>query len=185
MLKKFLLHADASIGILLKAYRLPMFVAGDDRVVGHFKKVSKNIKSVIDYIHADLINASDKEMAHAVKPYTAHWEQVKQQYLLGCLETAASERKLSVGLINVWRDAMQKRGQLLIVERNYVAPAIGKNDFPARNDGQQNYSISKDAIEDIIEKVLASGGDVEFVEDGYLAQYDKIALILHYQNLRS
>ena len=39
------------------------------------------------------------------------------------------------------------------------------------------YSYVKDAVDDIIEKVLESGGDVEFVEEGVLNYYGQIALI--------
>jgi uncharacterized protein involved in type VI secretion and phage assembly len=38
----------------------------------------------------------------------------------------------------------------------------------------------KDAVDDIIEKVLATGGDVDFVEEGLLTSYQKIALIEYY-----
>ena len=38
----------------------------------------------------------------------------------------------------------------------------------------------KDAVDDVIEKVLASGGDVEFVDEGLLDQYGHIAVIEYY-----
>lgn len=38
----------------------------------------------------------------------------------------------------------------------------------------------KDAVDDIIEKVLASGGDAEFVDEGILKNYHKTALIQYY-----
>ena len=39
----------------------------------------------------------------------------------------------------------------------------------------------KDAVDDVIEKVLENGGDVEFVEEGLLNDYQQIALIQYYQ----
>ena len=38
----------------------------------------------------------------------------------------------------------------------------------------------KDAVDDIMEKVLQNGGDVEFVENGVLKDYERIALIQYY-----
>ena len=35
-------------------------------------------------------------------------------------------------------------------------------------------------VDDVIEKVLENGGDVEFVDEGLLKQYDHIALISFY-----
>ncbi|MBK6634610.1 MAG: hypothetical protein IPG38_10090 [Chitinophagaceae bacterium] len=42
------------------------------------------------------------------------------------------------------------------------------------------YSYIKDAVDDVIEKVLENGGDVEFVDEGVLKEYQHIALILFY-----
>ena len=44
----------------------------------------------------------------------------------------------------------------------------------------ENPFYIKDAVDDIMEKVLANGGDVEFVENGALHEYGKIALIQFY-----
>ena len=38
----------------------------------------------------------------------------------------------------------------------------------------------KDAVDDVIEKVLKNGGDVEFVDEGLLKDYQHIALIQYY-----
>jgi len=40
----------------------------------------------------------------------------------------------------------------------------------------------KDAVNDVIEKVLESGGDVEFVENGVLADYGRVALIEYFSD---
>jgi hypothetical protein len=42
------------------------------------------------------------------------------------------------------------------------------------------FSYIKDAVDDVIEKVLENGGDVEFVDEGILKDYNHIALIQYY-----
>jgi hypothetical protein len=49
---------------------------------------------------------------------------------------------------------------------------------PQKNAEKQNQFETKDVVGDIIEKVLESGGDVEFVEE--LKDYNRIALIEYY-----
>ena len=44
----------------------------------------------------------------------------------------------------------------------------------------QNDFHIKDAVDDFIEMVLHSGGDVEFVDEGILNGYEHIALIEYY-----
>jgi hypothetical protein len=42
------------------------------------------------------------------------------------------------------------------------------------------FSYIKDAVDDVIEKVLEHGGDVEFVEQGTLKDYQHVALVQYY-----
>ncbi|MEI8059611.1 MAG: hypothetical protein WCG67_05590 [Ferruginibacter sp.] len=42
------------------------------------------------------------------------------------------------------------------------------------------FSYIKDAVDDVMEKVLENGVDVEFVDDGVLKDYHRIALIKYY-----
>ena len=41
-------------------------------------------------------------------------------------------------------------------------------------------SCIKDVVDDLIERVLQDGGDVQFAEDGELAEYGHIVLIQYY-----
>ena len=41
-------------------------------------------------------------------------------------------------------------------------------------------TITDEALDDIIEKVLSSGGDVEFVDEGILKDFEKIAMIEYF-----
>jgi ribosomal protein L7Ae-like RNA K-turn-binding protein len=78
--------------------------------------------------------------------------------LLQQLDDARKTGKLAMGMKEVWNTATHRRGTLLLVEE----------DYPVN---------SKEVIDDVIEKVLRSGGDVEFVQPGMLAAYQHIALI--------
>jgi flagellin-specific chaperone FliS len=182
LLDKFLRHTDAGLGIILKVYPLPLFVMGDERILGHFRELSRNVKYVIDYVHGDLVHASEMELRKAIQPYIADWNRVRQNDLLNQLELAQGDDKLVSGITKVWEEAMHKRGRILVVEKNYMVPARKLNNHILDVDDPQvdEGSYIKDAVDDIIEKVLEMGGDVEFVEDGLLEEYDRIALILYY-----
>ncbi|MBS1919360.1 MAG: hypothetical protein JST17_03805 [Bacteroidetes bacterium] len=183
MLGKFLRHTDAGLSIILNAYSLPLFVIGTDRVIGHFKKITHNEKRIRGYVRGNYDDATEDELYKAIKPQIANWKKVKQQYLLQQLDAAAGSKKLVSGMENVWREAMNKKGKLLVVEKNYIYQA-----FPGMSPDfiyvEQNMSTKdifiKDAVDDVIEKILENGGDVEFVDPGVLKDYEKIALILYY-----
>jgi hypothetical protein len=68
------------------------------------------------------------------------------------------------------------------VEKDYKSPGFtesGSNELYLRPP-QKAHRILADAVDDIIECVLEKNGQVFFVEDGMLKDYQRIALITRY-----
>ena len=182
LLKKFLHHTDKEFGQLLNAYPLPVFVMGTIKTLGYFKEITKNQKGIVGFIPGNYNSASENELRGVLEFYIADWRKVKEDNLLHRLEKAADERKLSTGIKEVWKQASHHRGQLLVVEKNYRCRATHGSNEDNMYEGEEPYQkfYIKDAVDDIIEKVLEQGGDVEFVEPGTLKPYQRIALINYY-----
>jgi hypothetical protein len=183
LLNKFLQHTDDGLRFVLHAYPLPVFVMGTKKILGHFKALTKNEKSVAGYIHGNFEEASEKELSDALRPYILDWKKVKAEDLKHQMEKAADAGKLAVGMNGVWKVAGQHRGRLLIVEENFVfAAEQGESEdmIHAAEEPYNKFSYIQDAVDTVIEKVLEYGGDVEFVEGGTLKDYDGIALIQYY-----
>lgn len=172
MLNKFLLHIDSGLGHILKAYSLPLFVMGTDRTIGHFKAITKYNDKVIQYIHGNFEDAGDHEIREAIMPYVADWKKVRQDDLMQRLDVATGAKKIVSGMDNVMREAEHKRGRLLVIEKNYTSFHHLKKSIDGKH--------IKDDVDEAIEKVIENGGDVEFVDEGLLDQYDHIALTLYY-----
>jgi hypothetical protein len=113
-------------------------------------------------------------------PHVADWRKVKQKQLLNQLEEAACKKQLATGLNSVWLEAMNQKGHLLVVEKNYVYNSENKRVQKAIHKAikpYNNLSYIKNQLDEVIEKVLKNGGDVEFVDKEVLGCYDHIALI--------
>lgn len=180
---KFLQHADKALGNILQGYNLPVFILGTDRILGHFKKITKHANVLIDHIPGNYEDASVPELQKILEPYVNDWRKAKEIELLNRLEEAAGSKKLAVGIKNVWKEAMNMKGKLLVVEKNYMVPARhdGTPDgIETPENRYPDFSNIRDAVDDIIEKILENGGDVEFTTEGMLKDYEKIALILFY-----
>lgn len=183
LLDKFLRHTDDGLSFLLHVYPFPVFVIGSKKVLGHFKMISKNEKNIAGYIPGNYTESSEQELSKVLKPYLDNWKKVKMDDLQHQIEKAVDAGKLSSGIRDVWKQASQHKGRLLIVEKNFKC----SSEKSAREDvifmpaePYNTFSYIKDAVDDIIEKVLENGGDVEFVEDGALDQYGHISLIQYY-----
>ena len=167
--------------LLLHAYSLPLFVMGTPRILG--QRPSPKRKNIIGYIQGNYEEATEAELGEALLPYVNDWKKVKTEDLRLQLNKAADAGKLSHGIAEVWRAASQNRGRLLIVERILsTEPNMAKTAASSLKpkEPHNKFSYIKDAVDDVIEKVLERGGDVEFVDEDELLRYDRIALIQYY-----
>ena len=183
LMEKFLHHIDNSLDIILNAYHLPLFVLGTERILGHFKKITKHAGAVIEYVQGNYEEATLQELKKILEPILADWKKVKQKDLLNQLEEAAGKKKLAIGMRDVWREAMNHKGRLLVVEKNYMYAAehgSSEDMIYKTTEPYNKFSYIKDAVDDVMEKVLENGGDVEFVDEGVLKDYHHIALVQYY-----
>lgn len=183
LMDKFLLHVDKSLSQILKAYKLPLFLIGPDRVLGHFRQLTSNADHILSYISGNYDNATSPEILQLLEPFIKDWESRKETEILKHLDEAEGHKKLIKGVKDVWREATNNKGRLLVVEKDYMYAArlAGESELTDTADVTINqFSVIRDAVDDIIEKVIATGGDVEFTAPGKLSQYQHIAMILHY-----
>lgn len=176
-------YVDKTLGIILNSYHLPLFVMGGENILGHFKKNTKYSSSVIEYVPGNYEEATLPELKEILQPYLSDWKKVIQKDLINQMEKAADKSKLVVGMKDVWCEAMGRKGKLLLIEKNYTyAAERGSCDeiIYKAIEPFNKFSYIKDAVDDVIEKVLENGGDVEFVDEGFLKDYQHIALIKYY-----
>ncbi|OCX54015.1 hypothetical protein BEL04_07000 [Mucilaginibacter sp. PPCGB 2223] len=184
VIDKFLHHIDEELGNLINERHLPVLVLGAERILGQFKKLSRNTRSVMAYVDGNYENATIVELTELVRPHLRALKMTRQQELLQRLDKAAGQHRIATGIQQVWRDAHDGKGQLLIVEKNYrFAAQHGPEPgiIEAATEPYDHFAYIRDAVDDAMEKVLISGGDVEFTEDGALEHFDHIALIKYYQ----
>jgi hypothetical protein len=85
------------------------------------------------------------------------------------------------GIDQVWRAVFDNRCQTLLVEREFHYPADvapdGARLLPYTGKGAKSLD---DAVDEVIEKVQASGGEVFFYESGALDRHQSIAAVLRY-----
>lgn len=183
MMEKFLYHIDNTLDIILKSYNLPLFILGTDRIAGHFKKLTRHSKAVIDYVHGNFEEASITTLKNILNPYVKDWKKVIEINTINKLEEARNRGKLSIGMRDVWKDVTGKKGRLLVIEKNYMYAAeqgATEDNIYKATETYNKFSYIKDAVDDVIEKVLENGGDVEFTDEGILKDYKHIALIKFY-----
>jgi hypothetical protein len=183
LLKKFLHQTDQGLIFLQQSFRLPIFVMGTHKVLGYFKALTKNEKSISGYVPGNYEEASQTELRDVIQPYVNDWKKVKLNDLRRQIEKAADMGKLVTGIKDVWKMAAQDRARLLVVEKTFMVAAQHWNSeeiIISPEEPYNKFSYIKDAVDDIMEKVLQHGGDVEFVDEWMLKDYGHIVLIQYY-----
>jgi hypothetical protein len=171
------------LSLVLDAYHLPLFILGAEEIAGQFERLTKNGGAVIEYVYGNYEEAGVEQLKEILEPYTTNWKKVRQKNLLNQLREAAGNRKLAVGISDVWHEAMKGNGRLLIVERSFIYGAQDESidDIIFKAVKQYDrFSYIKNTLDDVIEKVLESGGDVEFVDKEVVKDYHQIVMVQFY-----
>jgi hypothetical protein len=182
-IKKFLRYVDESLSNILNHERLPAFVTGLENLLKQFKKMTKNNEDIIEYVTGYFEEHSLKELKQLLELRIHDWQKIKQKNLLYRLKDAASKNKLVFGRKQVQQEVWNHQGWTLLIEKKYLYDAISWEssllDFTIAKT-YNKFSCIKSPIDEMIEKVLESGGNVELVRNGSLPEYDQIALIKNF-----
>lgn len=183
MMEKFIHHVDDSLGMILKTYPLPLFVAAPERVLGRFRESTRHKASVVSYINGNYDDTSMNDLRKMLEPELQRLQKQLQAQTISKLEAAANQNRLVYGIQDVWQESMNNKGRLLVVEKDYMVAARHGADgsiIYETTPGDQTFSVIRDAVDDVIEKILHTGGDVEFVDNGLLKDFNRIALVEYY-----
>lgn len=182
-LNKFIHFIDTTIHREMIGQNIPLIIFGDSKILGHYKKTSKMTKDILDFVEGNFEHASKKELLHKIEPSLLKLAVENELKAMKELEIAVSKNQVASGISQVWRVAAEARGRILLVEKEYRESArLGPDGYTliVDNNVPSAHNRIEDAVDDIIEMVLKNKGDIVFVKDGSLADFQKIAIINRY-----
>jgi len=179
--RRFFQQVDRAYTTYAKEELLPLVVGGVDRQASFFKEVSEYTNTIAGTLSGNFDRATIPELTEPVWSIIQTVRADHRAKALKELEDAIGAQRVVSTIEEVWRLAQAGRGKLLLVEKNYHVPAIvtdsGNLELVEQVGGTD---IMDDAVDEIIEAVLAKGGEVIFVDDDSLINHHHIALILRY-----
>lgn len=154
-----------------KQISAPIVVVGVDRNIGHFKDGARNSGQVMLYINSGHNSDSAHELAQTIWPQIREALAQARQQVGTELENAKSNNLFVGGLNEIWQAVNDGRAAVLVVEEDLHIPAEVSSDgreiteVLAEAVGDSGYD---DIVDEIIEKALATGAQVKFVDNGSL-----------------
>jgi hypothetical protein len=180
--RQFFRRVDAALKPILAEDPLPLVVVGVDRFLAFFNEVTAHKDAILTTLTGSHDKTAPHELAKLVWPLVEVNLHAQRQQALTDLERATGERKVASTVGEVWRFAHEGRGALLLVEEDFHYPAqvdpSGQHLSPAND--PTGADVLDDAVDEIIEIVLSKQGRVVFLDNGQLAEHQRIALILRY-----
>ena len=179
-IKEAIHHIDQTLEIILQAYKMPLFAAASAYMTEQLKLQSSFAGKFIDYIPLPKIEITPYHLQQLAASHTADWNAVIRKMIHNSILSAAAENKLIAGIRNVCREAMSHQSSLLIIEKDFQCSDAGETSEGVINKAigpYSNFSYIRNTTDEIIEKVLEDGGDVEFATGNSLEEYDHIVLI--------
>lgn len=184
-LQEFYREVDGALAHALADEPHPVVVIGARPSLGFFDDVSRHRDRIIARVEGSHAEASAAAVAQLAWPEVERWLQQQRQAAVQDVGTARGANLLAPGLDDAWHAARAGRGARLIVEQGYRQPAIvhretGSIELVSGTVQGVGPRHLDDAVDALAELVLGMGGEVLFVDDGALADFGHIALILRY-----
>jgi len=182
-IRNFLRLIDHAVHQALGNSDTPIVFMGDKKFLGYIKAQSANERNTIGVVEGNYEHATSPQLRKLLEPILDKVNQEVEEKSLLSLASAVSKGSYAAGVEEVWRAVTEGQCRLLLVEKDYVQPAYFREDGMSIHVDQllpgSHRNIS-DAVDDLIEMVLRSKGDIQFVSNGRLTDFQKIAVVKYY-----
>ncbi len=180
-LRRYLRAVDVALAGHLDA-RLPLLAVGSGRRLSLFAQHSHHRASLTGTFSGTFERRSTDELEQAIWPLVTDMFDQRHRDAFAELDRAAGARRSAVGVGQAWTHANLGRGAHVVVEESFCYPArinLQSHDLTAAVD-VTHPEVVDDIVDEIIEMVLAKGGQATIVPDGTLASRGRLALTLRY-----
>jgi hypothetical protein len=179
--RQFFRKVDDALASVQKDDHLPVVLVGVDRLVAFYEEVTRDLDAIVGVVAGSYDDPNPTALGRLVWPAFESGATLRRTRALARLHAAVSANQHASGVDQVWRAAFEKRCQILLVETGFEHPA----DLSPQGDRLLPYSghgavALDDAVDELIERVIAGGGDVFFYDPGVLDVHQRIAAVLRY-----
>jgi hypothetical protein len=157
-----------------------LIVTGSQRDLAYYDEITRHASWVAGRVEGNFEDASPVQLGRLVAPLVDDHVASRRAATIANLVEAIGPGRALVGIKPAWVAARAGRARTLVVEDDFVYPArevdgglepIGHPADPGQLD---------DAVDELIDMVIAAGGDVVGVEPGTLGEHGPVALLLRY-----
>jgi hypothetical protein len=171
----FLRKVDSRLSARLADRALPVVLAASERTSAEFLAITRG-RRVSAVLRTGTTGLALTELEARARAALADHVTDRTAAALDTIHVRLRQRRAASGLAEAWAAVLQVDPELLVVERSYAAAvALEGSGFRLADDPEEP-GVIDDAVDELIEVVLARGGQVVMVPDGALAHHGRLAL---------
>lgn len=159
----------------------PLVLAGVDRFIAFYNEVCDHPQIIAGTLTGNHDHTPLSELSRPA------WEMMEKHQtrfhtqLLEELDSMAAAKKHAGGIDDCWKAAREGRVARLLVEDDFMYPAIlGQNGTLSPVADSTLPGVIDDAVDELLEAVIAKGGRIYFLKKGLLSGFGSIAAMLRY-----
>jgi hypothetical protein len=177
--RTFFRSVDDALGTLHKATPMPLVVVGVERNLAFFREVTRHADAVVGMLAGNHDKTSPTALGKLVWPVFENGATVRRTEALVQLDNAVGANRHASGIDQVWRAAVGGKVKTLLVEKDFKHPAdVGPDGLMLLSYTGKGAQAFDDAVDETVERVMQSGGEVFFYPVGDLDVHQRIAAVL-------
>jgi hypothetical protein len=177
--RAFFRTVDKAVAAVQKDNPLPLVLVGVERNLAFFQEVTTQAATVVGMLAGNHDKPSPSALGKLVWPVFEAAETLRRTEVLVKFDEAVSAGNYCSGIDQVWRAAVDAKCQTLLVEKDFKHPAdLGPDGYQLLPFTSKGAGALDDAVGEVVERVMATGGKVYFYSPGDLDVHLKIAAVL-------
>ncbi|MBL8885319.1 MAG: hypothetical protein JNK16_01560 [Phycisphaerales bacterium] len=177
--RTFYKAVDEAVRKIQDGHPLPLVLVGAERNLAFYHGVTTQEGSIVGMLTGNHETTSPRDLGALVWPIFEAGATSERTAALVRLDRAVSANRAASGIVRVWNAASARKCEVLLVEKDFKYPADvsadGSKLLPYTGKGPQALD---DAVDEIIESVMAAGGRVYFYNPGELGVHQRIGAVL-------
>lgn len=159
-----------------------LVITGVEKELSAFETSTSYPERIKCKVPGNYENGSSLELGKICYDAVKGYQTKSEKKIVESLAELFGRQLVAIGIQDVWRNAKSGKGNVLVVERDLSLPGFVTDDeyHLWLSPPLDNHRIVTDTVDDVIETVIEKNGDVVFVENGTLKEYNGIAMITRY-----